>query len=293
MHSYCDALLHPSGGRHVQSGRPGKFFSALHGGLHELRAPGGHLRRVDRLVQLLDRRVRSDHQLLADAFVVEVRDGAERAIDGLGRLDAPGVRDALLDAEALPRGEVVVAPGQILEAHPRHAEANALVPALDRRVVPREPTAAAERRLSLVVDGVLGVGHHVVLARLAQLGIENVVLMPHVEDGRRRRHLLLCQLRNRGLVAGAGAGHADGRDPLVVGGLIAAVRRRDRIDRPRLRAADRQGGAKEAQHLGSLFTTSTQLPNAGVARCGVITPPPFRVRRSAAAAPQARWCFAR
>merc|ERR1740117_2050692 len=234
----------------------GEVLLTLHGGRHELRAPGGHLRRVDRLVQLLDRRVRADRQLLADAFVVEVHDGAERAIDALGRLDAPGVRDALLHAEALPRGEVVVAPGQILEAHARHAKANALVAALDRRVIPREPTAAAEGRLSLVVDGVL-VG---ALARLAQLGIEHAVLMPHIEDGRRRRHLLLSQLRNRGFVADAGAGHANGRALLVVGRLLSRLDCRatycvegPRIDGPRLRVADRQGGAKEAQHLGSPF----------------------------------------
>ena len=154
-----------------------------------------------------------------------------------------------------PRGEVVVAPGQILEAHARHAKANALVAALDRRVIPREPTAAAEGRLSLVVDGVL-VGHRVALACLAQLGVEEAVLMPHIEDGRRRRHLLLSQLRDRGFVADAGAGHANGRDLLVVGRLVSRLDclapdcvEGPRIDGPRLRVADRQGGAKEAQHL--------------------------------------------
>ena len=74
--------------------------------------------------------------------------------------------------------------------------------------------------------------------------------MPHIEDGRGCRHLLLSQLRDRGFVElgrTGGAVHADGCDPLVVGRLVAAVGR-DRIDRASLRVPDRQGGAKEGQH---------------------------------------------
>eukprot|EP00964_Phaeocystis_antarctica_P041167 scaffold23532_cov54-Phaeocystis_antarctica.AAC.1 len=95
--------------------------------------------------------------------------------------------------------------------------------------------------------------------------------MPHIEDGRRRGHLLLSQLRNRGFVADAGAGHANGRDLLVVGRLVAATRG-DRIDGPRLRVADRQGGAKEAQHIGSPFARHGRVALFGAVGLGAQEP---------------------
>eukprot|EP00964_Phaeocystis_antarctica_P085279 scaffold53844_cov66-Phaeocystis_antarctica.AAC.2 len=128
--------------RDVGAARPGLPRALDH--LHELRAPRRQRGRVDHGLVRLDGRVGAHHRLLADAVLVKaLRVGRPEAIERLRRIHAPGVGHAVGDAVAPSGGEHVVAHGQVRVAGAVAALRRALGAAFDRRVIPREPTAAA------------------------------------------------------------------------------------------------------------------------------------------------------
>eukprot|EP00964_Phaeocystis_antarctica_P082249 scaffold51572_cov67-Phaeocystis_antarctica.AAC.3 len=115
---------------------------------HELRIPRRQLRGVDRLLVLVSHRLRPHHDLLADAQVVEgvaLVLAPVRAVEHGRGGHAPGIRHAARIRPASARRVLVVAHGEVQEAHglDQWALRHTLRAALDGRVVPRLSTTGA------------------------------------------------------------------------------------------------------------------------------------------------------